>query len=327
MRANRYGFNGKENDNEVKGIEGSQQDYGFRIYDPRLGKFLSVDPLTKKYAHYTPYQFSGNKPIKFIDLDGAEEFDPSFKPTGIAHMRVAKVPDGEETKSVRLGNYEMRGFISSNGSSYWIARYHHTEGDKAGLHQDEWVVGVDAFAEFAKDTKGRHNLSTWIFEYGNNLSFKQALKETFKEGWRPRNVVNGALMLAGASVALSSARNSIRPIARSSGEDMVTLYRSISKEEAESIAKTGKLSLGPGMEVKQFWQTKEGLDAWNNLPLAGEFNLEITVPKSLLGKGKPLNTAVQVDEFVGPNATIDRSQIGVVNQNLKSVNITPVKKQ
>lgn len=36
----RYGFNGKENDNEVKG-EGNQQDYGMRIYDPRLGKFLS----------------------------------------------------------------------------------------------------------------------------------------------------------------------------------------------------------------------------------------------------------------------------------------------
>jgi RHS repeat-associated protein len=68
----RYGFNGKENDNEVKG-EGNQQDYGLRIYDPRLGKFLSVDPLTKSYPHYTPYSYAGNKPIKFIDLDGAEE--------------------------------------------------------------------------------------------------------------------------------------------------------------------------------------------------------------------------------------------------------------
>src|SRR5574343_523108 len=67
----RYGFNGKENDNEVKG-EGNQQDYGMRVYDLRLGKFLSVDPLASKYPFYTPYQFSGNMPIKFIDLDGAE---------------------------------------------------------------------------------------------------------------------------------------------------------------------------------------------------------------------------------------------------------------
>lgn len=68
----RYGFNGKENDNEVKG-EGNEQDYGLRIYDTRLGRFLSVDPLTKSYPHYTPYSYAGNKPTKFIDLDGAEE--------------------------------------------------------------------------------------------------------------------------------------------------------------------------------------------------------------------------------------------------------------
>ncbi|WP_429065577.1 RHS repeat-associated core domain-containing protein [Chitinophaga sp. W2I13] len=69
----RYGFNGKENDNEVKG-EGNQIDYGMRIYDPRIGKFLSTDPLTKQYPHYTPYQFAGNTPIQAIDLDGAEEY-------------------------------------------------------------------------------------------------------------------------------------------------------------------------------------------------------------------------------------------------------------
>jgi RHS repeat-associated protein len=67
----RYGFNGKENDNEVKG-EGNQQDYGMRIYDPSLGRFLSVDPLTKKYPELTPYQFASNRPIDGIDLDGLE---------------------------------------------------------------------------------------------------------------------------------------------------------------------------------------------------------------------------------------------------------------
>jgi len=67
----RYGFNGKENDNEVKG-EGNQQDYGERIYDPRLGRFLSVDPLTDDYPELTPYQFASNRPIDGIDLDGLE---------------------------------------------------------------------------------------------------------------------------------------------------------------------------------------------------------------------------------------------------------------
>ncbi|RPD38059.1 RHS repeat domain-containing protein [Chitinophaga barathri] len=68
----RYGFNGKENDNEIKG-EGNQQDYGMRIYDPRIGRFLSVDPLTKSFPFYSPYQFAGNKPIWAVDLDGGED--------------------------------------------------------------------------------------------------------------------------------------------------------------------------------------------------------------------------------------------------------------
>ncbi|WP_225860265.1 DUF5615 family PIN-like protein [Chitinophaga sp. MD30] len=67
----RYGFNGKENDDEVKGV-GNQQDYGMRVYDPRVGKFLSIDPLTQQYPELTPYQFASNTPIWAIDIDGAE---------------------------------------------------------------------------------------------------------------------------------------------------------------------------------------------------------------------------------------------------------------
>lgn len=44
------------------------------MYDGRLGKFLSVDPLTPKYPELTPYQFASNRPIDGIDLDGLEYF-------------------------------------------------------------------------------------------------------------------------------------------------------------------------------------------------------------------------------------------------------------
>jgi len=43
-----------------------------RIYDPRIGKFLSVDPITAKYPMLTPFQFSSNSPIANVDLDGLE---------------------------------------------------------------------------------------------------------------------------------------------------------------------------------------------------------------------------------------------------------------
>ena len=65
----RYGFNGKETD-----PESDLQDYGFRIYNARLGKFLSVDPLTSEYPWNSTYAFAENGPIENIDLDGCERY-------------------------------------------------------------------------------------------------------------------------------------------------------------------------------------------------------------------------------------------------------------
>ena len=64
-------FNGEEKDDELKG-NGNSINYLARIYDPRLGNFLSVDPLTKRFPMLTPYQFASNTPIQAIDLDGLE---------------------------------------------------------------------------------------------------------------------------------------------------------------------------------------------------------------------------------------------------------------
>ena len=59
LSASRYGFNGKMKDNEVEG-EGDIYDFSARMYDARLGRWLSVDPLQVKYANYSPYNFSVN---------------------------------------------------------------------------------------------------------------------------------------------------------------------------------------------------------------------------------------------------------------------------
>jgi hypothetical protein len=56
----------------VKGGEGLQQDYGMRVYDNRLGRFLSFDPLADDYPSWSPYPFAMNRPIDGIDLDGLE---------------------------------------------------------------------------------------------------------------------------------------------------------------------------------------------------------------------------------------------------------------
>jgi RHS repeat-associated protein len=56
-------------DDEVKG-DGNSYDFGARMYDSSLGKFLSIDGFTNKFPHYSPYIFAGNTPIWAIDQNG-----------------------------------------------------------------------------------------------------------------------------------------------------------------------------------------------------------------------------------------------------------------
>jgi len=65
----KFAFNGKEKDDEVDG-EGRSYNYGARIYDADLGRFLSCDPVMNKFPHYSPYLFAGNSPIMNVDFDG-----------------------------------------------------------------------------------------------------------------------------------------------------------------------------------------------------------------------------------------------------------------
>ncbi|PQJ19509.1 RHS repeat protein [Nonlabens xylanidelens] len=67
--AYRYGFNGKEEDDEVKG-EGSSYDFGARMYDNRLVRFMSLDPAAKDYPGLSDYHFVRNNPILRIDPTG-----------------------------------------------------------------------------------------------------------------------------------------------------------------------------------------------------------------------------------------------------------------
>ncbi|OYU94734.1 MAG: hypothetical protein CFE21_13665 [Bacteroidetes bacterium B1(2017)] len=66
-----FHFNGKEADNEINGT-GNNYDFGARIYDARLGRWLSVDPLQAKYQWLSPYNFVANNPILYIDNDGKD---------------------------------------------------------------------------------------------------------------------------------------------------------------------------------------------------------------------------------------------------------------
>jgi RHS repeat-associated protein len=68
----RFGFNGYENEPDVA-EEGAVIDFGARIYDSRLGRFFSTDPIV--YPYWSPYQYDANSPIWQKDFLGMGLFD------------------------------------------------------------------------------------------------------------------------------------------------------------------------------------------------------------------------------------------------------------
>jgi uncharacterized protein (TIGR02594 family) len=87
----RYRYVGKEKDEE-SGL----YYYGMRYYQPWSCRFISVDPLAADYPFYTSYQYAGNQPINFIDLDGAEQAPAQGGNTGAT-------PTGDTTTTTTSG--------------------------------------------------------------------------------------------------------------------------------------------------------------------------------------------------------------------------------
>lgn len=67
----RHGYQGQECDPEISG-EGNSYAFEYRFHDPRLGRFLSIDPLAASFAYNSPYAFSENKVMHCIELEGLE---------------------------------------------------------------------------------------------------------------------------------------------------------------------------------------------------------------------------------------------------------------
>ena len=89
----RYGFNGKENDNEIKGI-GNSIDFGARMYDSRLGRWFAIDPLDDKRTWISPYNFVQNNPIFRIDPDGKLD-NPIYGSDGLLRGYDSEGLDGQ----------------------------------------------------------------------------------------------------------------------------------------------------------------------------------------------------------------------------------------
>lgn len=97
----RYGFQGQEMDDEVKG-EGNSVNYKYRMHDPRIGRFFAIDPLAPKYPYNSPYAFSENSTIRFGELEGLE-IDPVSLTCYAKHMAGIKQSTVHEISAGTVG--------------------------------------------------------------------------------------------------------------------------------------------------------------------------------------------------------------------------------
>ncbi|MCK6610374.1 MAG: hypothetical protein L6Q78_04970 [Bacteroidia bacterium] len=105
-RAYRYGFNGKENDDEVFG-DGRFIAYEERIYDPSISRFYSTDPKEFNYPWQSTYCYFRNSPIGIYDYKGAGE------PFGPENLNICEInPD------VALEQDAPSQIIESNSRTY-----------------------------------------------------------------------------------------------------------------------------------------------------------------------------------------------------------------
>lgn len=124
----RYGFNGMEKDDEVKG-DGNSYTTGFRQYDPRVGRWLSLDPMMDKYPNQSPYVAFNNNPLYYTDPHGD---DPPEKTLQENAKRLA-------TKTSKFGVPQYRDINSKKESVLIIG-----ESPNGGNVIELWYQGSES---------------------------------------------------------------------------------------------------------------------------------------------------------------------------------------
>jgi RHS repeat-associated protein len=137
----RFGFNGKEMDNEVSGSANSY-DYGARIYNSRLGRWMSLDPMQHIYPEVSDYSFVKNSPIIMVDPSGRVVVPYVYERTFLGIHLGCSYPDFFSNDNGETFAYNVLEMHVSNTSNIFQQVYDQLQNSTRIYKFQETYVGV-----------------------------------------------------------------------------------------------------------------------------------------------------------------------------------------
>lgn len=128
----RFGFNGKEGTFEIYS-DNSAIDFGARILDSKIGRWMNLDPLTNKYPNVSPFVFCINNPLAYIDPNG-EKIELSFEDESTKEAYTCVMNQALE------GQFEVK--LTQTGGGTYMLEIVPTAG---GGSQDQMTSGAVEF--------------------------------------------------------------------------------------------------------------------------------------------------------------------------------------
>ncbi|MCH2491122.1 MAG: DUF4329 domain-containing protein, partial [Flavobacteriales bacterium] len=111
----KYGFQGQEEQTE---FDLGWQSFKYRNYDPAIGRFMNIDPLTEDYMDWGPYVFSGNRVIDARELEGLEPHSV-HKSLDDAATNFAEQYNGISIRSSREAGTRFYSTTNSSGETIY----------------------------------------------------------------------------------------------------------------------------------------------------------------------------------------------------------------
>jgi RHS repeat-associated protein len=116
----RYGYNGQMKDDEWAGT-GNHLDFLYRGYDPRTGRFSSVDPLAASYPWNSAYAFAENRVIDGKDLEGLEYANATGEGEGPLNPYIVDNPNSIFTENYQSSPQAVLDAVTIRGSNRIIS--------------------------------------------------------------------------------------------------------------------------------------------------------------------------------------------------------------